>query len=209
MSAAAFGNAMALLAVVAAVGAVVAVVARIRGRGPDGQTAMVLALGVASVATAGSLVFSEVYGFTPCRLCWWQRFAMYPLVPILGIALWRRSLGVRWIAVPLALAGAGIATWHVMIQRLPQMFAQSVSCDATAPCAGIWVRALGGIFTIPTLALVGFIAIAAVLLSAHRDADDLPATGTDSTHLDSHDPDTDHDTTPDEARTDHARHVQT
>lgn len=180
MSAAAFGNAMALLAVVAAVGAVVAVVARIRGRGPDGQTALVLALGVASVATAGSLVFSEVYGFTPCRLCWWQRFAMYPLVAILAIALWRRTLAVRWIAVPMALTGAGIATWHVMIQRLPQVFAQSVSCDATAPCAGIWVRALGGVFTIPTLALAGFIAIAAVLLSAQRDTAADPPVVTDS-----------------------------
>lgn len=183
MSAAAFGNAMALLAVVAVVGAVVAIVARVRGRGPDSQTAMVLALGVASVATAGSLVFSEVYGFTPCRLCWWQRFAMYPLVPILAIALWRRAPGVRWVAVPMALAGAGIATWHVMIQRLPHVFAQSVSCDATAPCAGIWVRALGGIFTIPTLAVAGFLAITIVLVTSHRDPDVARAGDQDSSDL--------------------------
>jgi hypothetical protein len=70
-----------------------------------------------------------------------------------------------------------------MIQRLPQVFAQSVSCDATAPCAGIWVRALGGIFTIPTLALAGFIAIAAVLLSAQRDTAADPPVVTDSPAL--------------------------
>ena len=51
--------------------------------GPD---ALTLALCVALVATAGSLYFSEVAHFVPCKLCWYQRIAMYPLVPILAIA---------------------------------------------------------------------------------------------------------------------------
>ena len=35
---------------------------------------------VASIATAGSLYFSEVMGLYPCDLCWIQRIGMYPLV---------------------------------------------------------------------------------------------------------------------------------
>jgi hypothetical protein len=34
---------------------------------------------VSSVATAGSLFFSEIAGFVPCELCWYQRICMYPL----------------------------------------------------------------------------------------------------------------------------------
>ena len=39
-----------------------------------------LAFLVAATATLGSLYFSEVAHFVPCRLCWFQRIAMYPAV---------------------------------------------------------------------------------------------------------------------------------
>ena len=42
---------------------------------------------VALVATAESLYFSELRGFIPCTLCWYQRILTYPLVLLLGIAL--------------------------------------------------------------------------------------------------------------------------
>ena len=34
---------------------------------------------VASIATGGSLFFSEIAHFVPCELCWYQRICMYPL----------------------------------------------------------------------------------------------------------------------------------
>ena len=46
---------------------------------------------VATLATIGSLFFSEIAKFTPCTLCWYQRIAMYPLVVILGMAMLRRQ----------------------------------------------------------------------------------------------------------------------
>lgn len=45
---------------------------------------------VAAVCTAGSLWFSEVAGFQPCRLCWIQRACMYPLTVVLAVAAWAR-----------------------------------------------------------------------------------------------------------------------
>ena len=42
--------------------------------------ALGMAFVVASLATVGSLYFSEVAHFEPCRLCWYQRIVMYPLV---------------------------------------------------------------------------------------------------------------------------------
>ncbi len=29
-------------------------------------------------AVVGSLVYSDIVGFIPCDLCWWQRVFMYP-----------------------------------------------------------------------------------------------------------------------------------
>ena len=66
------------------------------------DAALWIAFLVAAVATAGSLYFSEVANYIPCRLCWFQRIAMYPLAVILLVAAIRRDRGVRWYVVPLA-----------------------------------------------------------------------------------------------------------
>src|SRR3954454_16273986 len=70
---------------------------------------------IAAVAMAGSLYFSEDANFVPCKLCWFQRIAMYPLAVVLLIsALWRDS-GIRRYAVPLATAGGVISAYHYLI----------------------------------------------------------------------------------------------
>ena len=48
-------------------------------------TAFIIAL----VATLGALFIGEVLGQMPCTLCWYQRIAMFPLVPIIGLSIWR------------------------------------------------------------------------------------------------------------------------
>ncbi len=171
MDADVFATALGLLAAAATVAAVVVVLGRLLGRPrwvPHPDTALTGAFGIAAVATAGSLVFSEVYHYTPCELCWVQRIGMYPLALILGIATVRRDLDVRRYAVPLAGLGALVSTWHVLVQRVPAM-AGTTSCEATAPCTSIWVEALG-VLTIPTMALVGFLAIIALLTTTRTAA---------------------------------------
>jgi disulfide bond formation protein DsbB len=127
-------------------------------------SALSLALVVAAVCMAGSLYFSEVAHFPPCHLCWLQRFCMYPLVPILGFAAWRRSGRVRPYATALAAVGAVIATYHVLLERNPQW--ESSVCDPKNPCTLIWVERLGYV-TIPTMALSGF-ALILTLLAVSR-----------------------------------------
>lgn len=118
---------------------------------------------VAAVATAGSLWFSEGAGFTPCELCWYQRIAMYPLVPVLAVAVWRRDPGVRFYALPLALLGGAISTYHVVLERYPSL--ESGICELANPCSLIWVRRFGYL-TIPAMALSAFAFIAVLLLTA-------------------------------------------
>src|SRR3990167_2304136 len=50
------------------------------------KRALLCAFIVSLSATLGSLYLSEVAGFEPCKLCWFQRIFMYPLVIITAIA---------------------------------------------------------------------------------------------------------------------------
>ena len=116
---------------------------------------------IAAVAMAGSLYFSEDANFVPCKLCWFQRIAMYPLAVVLLIsALWRDS-GIRRYAVPLATVGGLISAYHYLIEWRPTL--SSGSCDITAPCTVPWFRQFGFV-SLPFMALCGFAAIAMLLL---------------------------------------------
>ena len=127
----------------------------------DGQEVQ-LAFVVAVVATLGSLYLSEVANFIPCRLCWYQRIAMYPLPVLLGIGWWRRDAGVRRYAVPLALIGLAISTYHVLVERFPSLEGSSV-CEIANPCTIRWVERFGFV-TIPAMALAAFAFISGLLV---------------------------------------------
>jgi len=174
---------LALLAVVAELGAAAVAGAWLLHRARSGSTAwqqwivagfgpsaFPLAAVVAGVSMAGSLYFSEVANFVPCSLCWYQRIAMYSLAVLLGLAAVRRDSGIRPYAMVLAAIGLAISTYHVMVERFPNL--ESGVCSATAPCTVIWVKELGYL-TIPTMAWSGFAAILALLATdgAHRAVD--------------------------------------
>jgi disulfide bond formation protein DsbB len=163
-----------LLALTALVGAVALVAIRIIAvRDPGGPAAALLAdlapaaLPLAAVVAAtsmlGSLVFSEVLGYPPCTLCWYQRIAMYPLAPILGIAAVRRDLGIRPYAWVLAGSGAVISIYHYIIQWVPDL--DATACAVDNPCTAVFVREFGFV-SIPFMALAGFLAIITLLGAA-------------------------------------------
>lgn len=127
-----------------------------------GPQAFGLALLVAAVATGGSLYLSEVAHFVPCRLCWYQRAAMYPLVPVLGLAAWRGWWPARRVALAVAVAGGLVSCWHILVENFPSL-ESATACDPANPCSLIWVRRLGYL-TIPTMALSAFALIAALML---------------------------------------------
>jgi disulfide bond formation protein DsbB len=173
VSTAAVSTFLGLLALVALVGVVgVAAVAALDAAGPargmtDGlrramsPIGLWLAFVVALTAMAGSLYFSEVAGFVPCALCWYQRIAMYPLVLLLGVAAVRRDTGIVRYAVPLAAIGALVSIWHIGVERIPSL--PSGSCSLEVSCSTIYVQVLGFV-TIPTMALAAFGAIITLLV---------------------------------------------
>lgn len=126
------------------------------------SVALPVAFLVATTATAGSLYYSEVAHYTPCELCWYQRIAMYPLSLMLLIAVVRRDLDVSRYVVPQAVAGAVIATYHYQLQLFPD---QGSTCDSANPCTFQWVDKFGFV-SIPFMALAGFLAITALMITA-------------------------------------------
>ena len=115
----------------------------------------------AFAASAGSLYYSEVVGFIPCLLCWYQRIAMYPLVLVLGVGLVRRDPAAWTYGVPLSVIGLLIALYHVMIQFRPTL--DVGACGTGVPCTARYL-AVFGFVSIPVMAAGGFLLITGLLL---------------------------------------------
>lgn len=130
--------------------------------GAAGVQALPIAALVAVVTTAGSLYYSEVAGFVPCELCWYQRICMYPLSVLLVVAALRKATGVGWYVAPLVVVGAPLALYHWLVERVPSL-ADSVSCSAAAPCAVPWFEEIGFV-TLAFMDLSAFLLVGALML---------------------------------------------
>lgn len=128
-------------------------------------SAIVAAWIPALLAMIGSLYYSEIVHYQPCTLCWYQRIAMYPLVPILAIAAWKRDAGIWRYAVPVAAIGAAISIYHYQLERFPNQ--ASPSCSVEAPCTVVWVWRFHYI-SIAMMALSAALLIIALLWAAGR-----------------------------------------
>jgi disulfide bond formation protein DsbB len=124
-----------------------------------------LAFLVAAIATGGSLYFSEIAHYVPCELCWYQRICMYPLsIATLLAALADDDRVARYL-LPLPLVGAGVSTYHLLVEN--GVVAEPRACLLSAPggCTVKWIEEFGYV-TIPTLALTGFALVFAFLALA-------------------------------------------
>jgi hypothetical protein len=84
-----------------------------------GKESIFLAFIVALIATSGSLFFSEVAKYVPCKLCWFQRICMYPQVLLLGVALFFKDKNIRRYVIPLSIIGAVFSVYNYYIQLFP------------------------------------------------------------------------------------------
>lgn len=135
---------------------------------PDsrGWAALFLAWLTALVATLGALFFGEVMGLTPCVLCWCQRIAMFPLVVVIGVGLLPLDLRCIRAALPLAVAGWGVALYHCLLywRLVPKALAP---CGADAACTQAQL-AIPGLISIPAMSLLAFSMIVVLLVIARK-----------------------------------------
>ena len=134
------------------------------------ENVWLVAWSTALVATLGSLMFSEVLGYPPCILCWYQRICMYPLVIIFGVGIMTKDRFTSWYALPLVLIGLLISIYHNLLYYniLPEAAAP---CRAGVSCTTKFIEWFGFV-TIPFLSMMAFAIIAALVWWQWRTSND-------------------------------------
>jgi disulfide bond formation protein DsbB len=121
-----------------------------------------IALFAAWTATCGSLFFSEVLGWRPCVLCWYQRILMYPLAILLAVGIARRDRGLHVYVLPFSLAGMCVSLYHYLLIRTDWF--PPPPCASDVPCTVDYLNWLGFI-NIPFMALTAFVIITCMMVT--------------------------------------------
>ena len=116
---------------------------------------------IASASTMGALFFGEVMKLPPCSLCWYQRIFMFPLALVLPFGLFPLDRNIVRAMMPLVGIGGLLALFQVLL--VEGIIPERVSpCRQGVPCSETVIEFFGFV-TIPLLALVAFVSIAALL----------------------------------------------
>ena len=119
-----------------------------------------VALLAAWIASCGSLYMSEALGWVPCLLCWYQRILMYPLALITAVGILTNDRRMHRYLLVLSAPGMLMSLYHYLYQKTD--FVRTLlptSCVIGVPCSADYLNWLGGVVTIPFLALIAFIVI--------------------------------------------------
>jgi disulfide bond formation protein DsbB len=125
-----------------------------------GKYALTLGLTTALAAIVGSLWYSEVMGYEPCLLCWWQRVFIYPSFVLFLIAINRKDRNIFNYILPLSIIAGIIGAY----QSYVNLGGSSVlPCTAAgSACSKVYVLEFGYI-TIPMMSLT--IAVYLIVIS--------------------------------------------
>ena len=118
------------------------------------------ATAVAAVGVVGSVLFEYGLGYTPCRLCYRQRWLLTAVGVVSVGCLWYRSGALYGLGMVTAFVGAAIAAYHTRLQ----LTAASQPGCAVGGCETVSYR-VAGLVTIPMLSAAAFV-LTAVLLGA-------------------------------------------
>ena len=117
-------------------------------------------------ASVFPLIYSEVIGFLPCVLCWWQRVFMFPVFFLFGVALWRQDRKVLYYAFPLLFVGFLVSVYQNFFYYFGA--GSDLPCDATGvSCYQRLVSEFGGYISIPMMALTAFFGLLTLLMVVH------------------------------------------
>lgn len=113
-----------------------------------------------------SLVYSEIVGFLPCLLCWYQRVFLFPMPLIFGSAIWHKERKIVKYVLPLLSVGVLVSVY----QNFMYYFGETgtAPCDASGvSCYARLVSVFGGYISFPMFSLTTFLALITLCLVAH------------------------------------------
>ena len=108
-----------------------------------------------------TLLYSEVFGFVPCSLCWLQRVALYSQA-LMSVVAWRSSDSAFFPLYGMVLSGFGVvvAAYQYVYQAIPDSVRNSgvMPClaDGSADCSKTIMEVFGFV-TFPFLSATLFV----------------------------------------------------
>jgi len=128
---------------------------------------LVLIILATFLAVGGSLVYSEIFNFEPCVLCWWQRIFIYPVFVIAIVAFIKKEKSAIFNYInPLMWIALLFSLYHNYLIVIAQNY-DSVFCDpnTTETCSRRFVEILS-VIDIPFMALAIILFVLCVSYSA-------------------------------------------
>ncbi len=114
-----------------------------------------------------SLVYSDVWGFAPCDLCWYQRIFLYPQVFLFAYAWWKKDYAVLSYSLVLSVMGLIIAGYHHALQVGYDVYKPCSTSPFAVDCAKPSFVEFGFV-TFPLMAFVLFGFLIALIVTARR-----------------------------------------
>jgi len=125
---------------------------------PEGKMAKIVAnhalklvAGIGLLSILGSLTYSEILHFSPCKLCWFQRIFLYPSFFIGLIGYLTRDRNALRYTLVLSSVGILFSSYHYFLQMSGITGLPCSAVGQSDSCGGIYVKELGYI-TIPLMA---------------------------------------------------------
>jgi len=120
-------------------------------------TLIILSWWIALIATLGSLYLSDILQYVPCVLCWYQRIALYPLIVLLPVSIFRKDYHIYSYVLPLVSIGGVFAFYHLLLQY--GIITENIlPCQLGVSCSTRYIEWFGFI-TIPLLSFLTFVSI--------------------------------------------------
>jgi len=121
----------------------------------------------AFLSLCGSLFYSDILGYEPCKLCWWQRIFMYPLVLMFFLAILKKDRKIFRYGLLLGIIGALLALNHYILQVTGSSILPCSAIGYSVSCSKLFVLSYGYI-TIPLMAFTAFFGIIMSMLFTRR-----------------------------------------
>lgn len=119
------------------------------------QWGLLLAFLITVMSTVMALVYSEIFGFVPCGLCWLIRIFMFSQVFILGTALYYNDKNVARYGLVLSSFGVTIGLYQHYLQMGGSAFVKCPVVGEGADCAKRFMFEFG-FMTYPLLSVAAF-----------------------------------------------------
>lgn len=123
----------------------------------------VLSLIIAVFSVMAPLIYSSLFTFEPCTLCWWQRVFMFPIAIILLVALVNKDRGYYRYTIPMAVAGLCIGIYQYMLQMNVSGLSSVCGINTAESCSAIYVMEFGFV-TIPLMSAISFFILLVLFL---------------------------------------------